>query len=150
MQSTNTNRVGSLERNLCSGIKMFSSKVKTCFLLGYLVLLLNLGQSLHHADFLGLHHQSESAEIHSCCCHSHVHTESSSSSDSLGKRSFASRLFVLQILRPVPRSGRIFRAVCRTGSCTFGGMHHAQVYSFRSRSNGGTRPPVDLILGKTK
>jgi hypothetical protein len=52
------------------------AKQKTCFLLLYLVLLLNLGPSLHHADFFGIHppHHPTSADSTSVCCvHAHRH-----------------------------------------------------------------------------
>lgn len=46
----------------------------SCLLLGYLVLLLNFGPSLHRAHFFGLHsHQvDDSAISHASCCHSHA------------------------------------------------------------------------------
>jgi hypothetical protein len=44
---------------------MRNRRITTYFLLGYLALLLNVGPSAHHADFLGLHGDS--------CCHVHVH-----------------------------------------------------------------------------
>jgi len=47
--------------------------------LGYLVLLLNFGESLHHAPIFGLHvhqHTDETiVEDSSCCCHSHAHPQ---------------------------------------------------------------------------
>ncbi len=47
-------------------------------LVGYLGLLLNLGESLHHADIFGLH-VSDSASVccHCCCGHSTSHDSSS-------------------------------------------------------------------------
>ncbi len=59
-----------------------------CFLLGYLVLLWNLGPSLHRADFLGFHSHSHSAKSgdiqHSCCCcHSHAEPETDDSTASV-------------------------------------------------------------------
>ncbi|QEG23946.1 hypothetical protein [Mariniblastus fucicola] len=56
---------------------MRSSQFKTWFLLGYLVLLLNFGPSLHHAQIFGLHSHShrngsdDTASGSSCCCHHH-------------------------------------------------------------------------------
>lgn len=44
---------------------MRQNRQKTWFLLGYLVLLLNLGPSLHRAQFFGLHSHGGS------CCHHH-------------------------------------------------------------------------------
>ena len=45
-------------------------QTKIWFFIVYLGLLINLGPSLHHADFLGLHVHSSS--VSSCgCCHSH-------------------------------------------------------------------------------
>ena len=60
---------------------------KNWLLLGYLVLLLNLGPSLHQADFFGLHcggaccsqTSFSDAEVSSCCCHAgHSHSDQSS------------------------------------------------------------------------
>lgn len=55
---------------------MLRSKITSWFFLGYLVLLLNFGPSVHHAPIFGLHgqhsHSVDSSEAHSCCCcHSH-------------------------------------------------------------------------------
>jgi len=69
---------------------MLRSKVKICFLLGYLVLLFNFGPSLHHAPIFGLHglhhHGSDiSISENACCCgHSHSPANKSHSSDPLG------------------------------------------------------------------
>jgi hypothetical protein len=51
----------------------------SCFLFGYLVLLLNFGPSLHRADFLGLHSSApvqvgEELTRSSCCCDCHSHS----------------------------------------------------------------------------
>ena len=46
-------------------------QTKTWFFIVYLGLLINLGPSLHHADFLGLHQHSSGSSC-SCCCHSHA------------------------------------------------------------------------------
>lgn len=45
----------------------------TCLLLGYLVLLLNFGPSLHYAPIFGLHAHGHCPHSHSSCCHSHSH-----------------------------------------------------------------------------
>jgi len=47
-----------------------------CFFIGYLVLLLNLGASLHRAHIFGLHsHGSDTGQCHhSTCCHGHAHS----------------------------------------------------------------------------
>lgn len=66
-------------------------------LLGYLVLLLSLGPSLHHADFLGLHHQVSSTQSGDteedshhgpCCCHSHLHGLVTASSEKSNEQTF--------------------------------------------------------------
>lgn len=57
---------------------MLRSKAKTWVLLGYLVLLLNFGPSLHHAPIFGLHghvHRVSDQAPSSCCCHSHAHQQ---------------------------------------------------------------------------
>ena len=56
------------------------SKLTTWFVAGYLVLLLNLGPSLHRAEFLGLHgccdsHHSVHRVEQSCGCCAHNATE---------------------------------------------------------------------------
>ena len=50
-------------------------QILTCLFFGYLVLLLNLGQSLHRVHCLGLHSNDgvQSAACHSCCCREHFH-----------------------------------------------------------------------------
>lgn len=70
---------------------MRNNRSTTWFLLGYLTLLLNVGQSAHHADFFGFHAHgatpsSSHAHVHrpgqsagGCCC-SHAHPKSTSPS----------------------------------------------------------------------
>ena len=59
-------------------------QTKIWFFIVYLGLLINLGPSLHHADFLGLHVHSSS--VSSCgCCHSHSGSHSHHHSDSSGE-----------------------------------------------------------------
>ena len=55
-------------------LKMRFKKSINCFFVGYLGLLINLGPSLHRADFFGLHsHGAGSVSSHcSCCCHGHA------------------------------------------------------------------------------
>lgn len=59
---------------------MRHGSIKTWFLLSYLVLLLNLGPSLHRAHFFGLHHPAgdfaDASGVNHCCCHSHGHHDS--------------------------------------------------------------------------
>ena len=76
-------------RNLISFLasSMRNKQLLICFLLGYLVLLWNLGPSFHRADFLGFslcpHAQVQSTSFgdelasgHSCCpCHGHSHSK---------------------------------------------------------------------------
>ena len=53
---------------------MIRSKTNSWFLLGYFVLLLNFGPSLHHAPIFGLHATHPSSSAHSSCscgCHHH-------------------------------------------------------------------------------
>lgn len=75
-------------------LTMHLKQITTCLFFGYLVLLLNLGSSLHHAHFFGLHHHQgpdsvvsdDSATGHQCCgCHRHCHspTEASNPSGSI-------------------------------------------------------------------
>ena len=74
---------------------MLRKKVKTWFLLTYLVLLVNFAPSLHHAPIFGLHglhnaHAHADSGQHSCCCHSHQnqscsHEADSPESDPLGR-----------------------------------------------------------------
>ena len=66
---------------------MRSNRFTTWFLLGYLTLLLNVGQSAHHADFFGFHNHCASAHANDgsdlgisgdCCCghdHSKAHSQ---------------------------------------------------------------------------
>jgi len=60
---------------------MLRSKFTSWFFLGYLVLLLNFGPSLHHAPIFGLHghhHHSNSSDFDahsSCCCQNHFDQE---------------------------------------------------------------------------
>ena len=60
---------------------MLSSKITSWFFLGYLVLLLNFGSSLHHAPIFGLHshihhHTIGDSKAHSsCCCDSDFHSD---------------------------------------------------------------------------
>ena len=60
--------VGSLEREVGSGTSMQSTKQISWLLAGYLVLLLNLGPSVHRAQCLGLHHQAGEVAEHASCC----------------------------------------------------------------------------------
>lgn len=69
-----------------SGFSVQYKQLKICFLVGYLGLLLNLGPSLHHAPFLGLHDHGAIGESSytskSCassgCCGSHSLTRTHS------------------------------------------------------------------------
>lgn len=72
-------------------LPMHFKQILNCLFFGYLVLLLNLGSSLHHAHFFGLHvhHGTTSAtdpdivgEQYSCCCHGHSHFATPSSGQS--------------------------------------------------------------------
>ena len=54
-------------------------QLSICFFLGYLVLLLNLGSSLHRAHFFGLHSHSGSSLCdlhHFSCCDGSGHSDS--------------------------------------------------------------------------
>ena len=68
---------------------MGTNRFTTWFLLGYLALLLNVGQSAHHADFFGFHnHCADSTcdthadwsdfDISGDCCCDHDHSETHS------------------------------------------------------------------------
>ena len=58
---------------------MLSRRFTSWFLLGYLALLLNLGQSMHHAEIFGFHvhdlanvgSQDNNSGSSACCCHHH-------------------------------------------------------------------------------
>ena len=59
---------------------MIRSKLTSWLFLGYLVLLLNFGPSLHHAPIFGLHghHHNHSGDFgahSSCCCQNHFHQD---------------------------------------------------------------------------
>ena len=72
--------------NLFLALLMRNKQSLICFLLGYLVLLWNLGPSFHRADFLGFH--SHAAEIGDfqpscCCCHSRSGPQTDVSTESV-------------------------------------------------------------------
>jgi len=63
---------------------MRSKRYQIWLLVGYLGLLLNLGESLHHAEIFGLHsHGSTSSCCHCCCDHSSPSQGSEHDVDSL-------------------------------------------------------------------
>ena len=59
--------------------QMNSNRLPTWVLLGYLILLWNLGPSVHRAHFFGLHaHSANGHSAHACgCCHSHDSSDES-------------------------------------------------------------------------
>jgi hypothetical protein len=50
---------------------MYIDKLKSWFLLAFVVLFWNLGPSMHHVDFLGLHSSILGSSPHCSCCCSH-------------------------------------------------------------------------------
>ena len=51
---------------------MHIDKLKSWFLLAFVVLFWNLGPSMHHVDFFGLHSSNPESTSHcSCCCCAH-------------------------------------------------------------------------------
>lgn len=50
---------------------MHIDKLKSWFLLAFAVLFWNLGPSMHHVDFFGLHSSTLAGSSHCCCCCSH-------------------------------------------------------------------------------
>lgn len=57
-----------------SGLTVRNKQTKIWFFIAYLGLLVNLGPSLHHADFFGFHSHSHS-RLGCCCCHAHPPAE---------------------------------------------------------------------------
>ena len=65
---------------------MRRKQLTICFFIGYLGLLLNLGPSLHYADFLGLHCHCSHSTISNCssCCDGHCPTKTLAESYAIG------------------------------------------------------------------
>lgn len=65
---------------------MLRKQSTICLFIGYLGLLLNLGPSVHHAHFFGLHQHGDVANTScdSCCFHAHLPTESVPQADYAG------------------------------------------------------------------